>query len=255
VHSPEFAFERDIANVAEAVKRLGIAYPVAVDSNLTIWRAFANQYWPAEYLIDANGNVRGRQFGEGDYATSEAEIQHLLAAAGNHNVPGGTVDPAAVGAEQAADNADMVSPETDAGYNNAQNFVSPQELTANTTVNYMLPTALQLNDWGLQGRWTDGNEAAVLVTAPGEVLFRFHSRDLHMVMGTLSGGHPVRFRIFIDGAAPGDDHGADTDENGNGTVVGVRLYQLVRQTGPIQDRTFTIQFFDPGVQVFSFTFG
>jgi cytochrome c biogenesis protein CcdA/thiol-disulfide isomerase/thioredoxin len=255
VHSPEFALEKDPANVAEAVKQLGVVYPVAVDSNLTIWQAFNNEYWPAEYLIDAQGNIRSQHFGEGDYAASEADIQRLLAEAGNQNVPGGTVNPEAGGAEQAADGQDMDSPETYVGYNRAQNFASPQALTQDEVANYTLPIAPQLNDWGLQGQWNDGGEEAVLSTAPGEVLFRFHARDLHLVLGPAAGNRPVRFRVLIDGAAPGASHGADTDSEGYGTVTDIRLYQLVRQSGVVQDRTFTIEFLAPGVQVFSFTFG
>jgi len=255
VHSPEFAFEKDPSNVAKAVKQLGITYPVAVDSNLTIWQAFNNKYWPAEYLIDAQGNIRNTSFGEGDYAASEAKIQQLLIAAGNQNVPGSTVKPEADGAELAADDADMASPETYVGYNRAQNFASPQSLAPDTAASYTLPSAPQLNDWGLRGQWNDGGEEAVLNSAPGEVLFRFHARDLHLVLGPAMGNRPVRFRVLIDGAPPGVNHGTDTDAQGNGTVTDVRLYQLLRQSGPVQDRTFTIEFLDPGVRVFSFTFG
>ncbi len=255
VHSPEFVFEKDPANVATAVKQLGITYPVAVDSKLAIWQAFNNEYWPAEYLIDADGNIRSQSFGEGDYAASEVKIQQLLAAAGNKNVPTGIVNPAAGGAEQAADGQDMDSPETYVGYNRAQNFASPQPISPDAVANYTLPTAPQLNSWGLQGQWNDGGEEAVLNAAPGAVLFRFHARDLHLVLGPAAGNHPVRFRVLIDGAAPGINHGTDTDAQGYGTVQDIRLYQLVRQSGPVQDRTFTIEFLDPGVQVFSFTFG
>jgi cytochrome c biogenesis protein CcdA/thiol-disulfide isomerase/thioredoxin len=255
VHSPEFAFEKDPSNVAQAVKRLGIPYAVAVDSNLAIWQAFNNEYWPAEYLADAAGNIRYSSFGEGDYAATEAKIQELLSAAGYPNVPGGTVDPKASGAELSADTQDMASPETYVGYDRAQNFASPQALLQDTSASYTLPAAPQLNDWGLQGRWTDGAQAAVLESAPGEVLFRFHARDLHLVLGPAAGNRPVRFRVLIDGAAPGDSHGADTDAQGYGAVTDIRLYQLARQSGPVQDRTFTIEFLDPGVQVFSFTFG
>ncbi len=254
VHSPEFAFERDPANVATAVKSLGITYPVAVDSKLSIWQAFQNEYWPAEYLIDAQGNLRAEHFGEGDYAASEAKIQQLLAEAGNQNVPTGTINPAAGGAELAADVGDMASPETYVGYARAQNFDSPEALTPDAPATYMLPNAPALNDWGLAGQWTDGAQSAVLNAAPGKILFRFHARDLHLVLGPAAGNRPVRFRVLIDGAAPGAAHGSDTDAEGNGTVKDVRLYQLVRQSGTVEDHTFTIQFLDPGVQVFSFTF-
>jgi hypothetical protein len=175
----------------------------------------------------------------------------LLAEAGNKNVPGGTVNPVAGGAEQVADSQDMNSPETYVGYNRAQNFAPPQPLAQDAAACYTLPTAPQLNDWRLQGRWTDSGQEAVLKAAPGEVLFRFHARDLHLVLGPAFGKYPVRFRVLIDGAAPG----ADTDAQGYGTVSDIRLYQLVRQSGVVRDRTFTIEFLDPGVQVFSFTFG
>jgi cytochrome c biogenesis protein CcdA/thiol-disulfide isomerase/thioredoxin len=254
VHSPEFAFEKDPTNVAKAVKRLGIAYPVAIDSNLTIWQAFSNKYWPAEYLIDANGNIRSQSFGEGNYPATEAKIQTLLAEGGYKDVPGGRVNPHASGAESVADLADIRSPESYVGYAQAQNFTSPESLVLNTVATYSLPSDPDLNDWALQGQWMDLEDKAVLSSAPGTVLFRFHARDLHLVLGPAD-GQPVRFRILIDGAVPGQDHGADTDAEGNGTVTDVRLYQLVRQTGSVRDRTFTIQFLDPGVQVFSFTFG
>ena len=255
VDSPEFAFEKDPSNIARAVNQLGITYPVAVDSNLTIWKAFSNEYWPAEYLIDADGYIRSQNFGEGNYAAFEAKIQQLLTEARYQNVPGGTVNPAGSGTELAADNADIASPETYVCYDRTQNCTSPQMLTTDAVANYTLPIAPQLNDWGLQGQWREGGEEAVLSTAPGEVLFRFHARDLHLILGPAAGNRPVRFRVLIDGTAPGINHGADTDAEGNGTVMDLRLYQLVRESGPIHDRIFTIEFLDPGVQVFDFTFG
>jgi len=255
VHTPEFAFEKDVGNVQGAIKQLGITYPVAVDSNDVIWQAFNNSYWPAEYLIDAKGVVRDQHFGEGDYPESEQNIQKLLHEAGATNVPGGIVDPAAGGAELAADAADIQSPETYVGYARGTNFGSPEAVATDAVASYSYPAAPALNEWGLQGRWNDGAEKAVLVSAPGGVMFRFHARDLHLVMGPPADGSRVRFRVLIDGAPPGADHGVDTDADGNGTVSNVRLYQLVRQIGAVKDRTFTIQFLDPGVQVFSFTFG
>jgi len=255
VHTPEFAFEKDIANVRTAIKQLGITYPVAVDSNDVIWQAFNNSYWPAEYLIDAQGVIRDQHFGEGDYAASEQNIQKLLQAAGNQDVPAGLVTPNAGGAEQAADVADIASPETYVGYGRGSNFASPEMVVPDKAASYTLPGSLSLNQWALQGSWTDTAENAVLATAPGTLVFRFHARDLHLVMGPAAGNTPVRFRVLIDGKPPGDDHGVDTDAAGNGTVTGQRLYQLVRQSGPVRDRNFTIEFLDPGVQVFSFTFG
>lgn len=255
VHSPEFAFERDTANVAAAVKRLGIAYPVAVDSNLAIWNAFANQYWPAEYLVNAQGEVVSSHFGEGDYAASEMEIQQQLRLAGNENVPGGVVTPGGNGAEAAADMADDNSPETYIGYARAANFASPQEIAQDQPATYTIPASLGLNQWALGGTWQDGAQAARLINAPGGIAFHFQARDLHLVLGPGKPGETIRFRVLIDGAAPGADHGADTDAQGYGVVDGERLYQLVRQSGAVRDRVFTIQFLDPDVDAYSFTFG
>jgi len=251
IHSPEFAFEKEEANVRQAVKDLGITYPVAMDNDLKIWQAFNNQYWPAHYFIDAKGRIRGHQFGEGDYANSERTIQKLLAEAGYQNVPGGIVNPQAGGAQAAADLDDMQSPETYLGYAKADNFIAlPVKDQPHA---YTAPGPYGRNQWGLSGSWTIGEEKAVLDKAPGGIVFRFHARDLHLVLGT--SGKPVRFRVTLDGAAPGAAHGADADGGGNGTVNGERLYQLIRQSGAVGDHTFEITFLDPGVQAFSFTFG
>ncbi|MBB5373048.1 cytochrome c biogenesis protein DipZ [Acidocella aromatica] len=255
VHSPEFAFERDTANVAAAVKRLGITYPVAVDSNLAIWNAFANQYWPAEYLVNAQGEVVSSHFGEGDYAATEMEIQQQLRLAGYADVPGGVVTPGGSGAEAAADMADDNSPETYIGYARAENFASPQGMADDQPASYTIPARLGLNQWALGGTWQDGAQAARLVSAPGSIAFHFQARDLHLVLGPGKPGETIRFRVLLDGAAPGADHGADTDAQGYGVVDGERLYQLVRQSGTVRDRVFTIQFLDPDVDAYSFTFG
>jgi hypothetical protein len=255
VHSPEFAFERDTANVAAAVKRLGITYPVAVDSNLAIWNAFANQYWPAEYLVNAQGEVVSSHFGEGDYAASEMEIQQQLRRAGYADVPGGVVIPGGNGAEAAADMADDNSPETYIGYARAENFSSPQGMADDQPASYTIPASLGLNQWALGGTWQDGAQAARLISAPGSIAFHFQARDLHLVLGPGKPGETIRFRVLLDGAAPGADHGADTDAQGYGVVDGERLYQLVRQSGAVRDRVFTIQFLDPDVDAYSFTFG
>jgi len=252
VHAPEFAFERDPGNVRKAVHDLGVAYPVALDSNLAIWQAFHNEYWPAHYFIDAQGRIRAHHFGEGDYNFSEYVIQQLLREAGYRNVPGGIVDPNAPGALAAADASDMLSPETYIGYERSENFVSGP-VAPRVASNYAMPAALGLNQWGLSGRWTIGAQRAVLERAPGTIVFRFHARDLHLVLGPSA--KPVRFRVTLDGKPPGDAHGVDTDAAGNGTVTGERLYQLIRQRGTIADHVFAIEFFDPGVQAYSFTFG
>jgi hypothetical protein len=251
VHSPEFAFERDTANVQKALKDLNITYPVAVDSNLAIWQAFNNEYWPAHYFIDAQGRIRGHHFGEGDYDASERILRTLLREAGYKDIPGGIVNPQGRGALAAADIDDMQSQETYLGYARAQNFYS--QVFRDTPHSYFAPLVLELQHWALAGNWTVNADKAVLENAPGKIVFRFHARDLHLVLGSFA--KPVRFRVTIDGAAPGPVHGADTDAAGNGTVTGQRLYQLIRQNGVIADHTFAIEFLDPGVEAYSFTFG
>jgi cytochrome c biogenesis protein CcdA/thiol-disulfide isomerase/thioredoxin len=254
VHAPEFAFERDPDNVRRAVHDLGITYPVARDDNLAVWQAFNNQYWPAHYFIDAQGRIRAHHFGEGDYDQSERIIQTLLKEAGYRSVPGGIVNPDATGALAAADMNDVQSPETYIGYERGANFVSGAVLN-DKPADYGAPLSLAQNQWGLAGNWTVGGMVAVNNRAGGKIVFRFHARDLHLVLGPATGMVPVRFRVTIGGKAPGTAHGADTDAGGNGTVTGQRLYQLVRQSGAIADRTFAIEFLDPGVQAYSFTFG
>ena len=251
VHAPEFAFEKDQANVRRAIRDLSIPYPVAMDNDLAIWQAFNNQYWPADYFIDAKGRIRAHAFGEGDYDKSERVIQQLLAEAGFQNVPGGLVDPRAKGAQAAPDMKEIQSPETYIGYARAENFRGQRVPDAPHL--YALHPPYERNQWDLAGTWTIDGEKGVLNKAPGRILFRFHARDLHLVLGP--GDKPVRFRVTLDGAPPGAAHGADTDTDGNGTVTSQRLYQLIRQQGPVSDHTFVIEFLDPGVQAFSFTFG
>jgi cytochrome c biogenesis protein CcdA/thiol-disulfide isomerase/thioredoxin len=255
VHAPEFAFEKNIGNVKQAVAKLRIDYPVAVDNDYAIWRAFSNEYWPADYFIDANGKIRHHFFGEGDYAESEKVIQQLLAEAGKGNLPAGMVSVSATGAEAAADEADVKSPETYIGFARSENFASPGGAVGDTPHLYSTGDLSHLNDWGLSGDWTIGGQSASLNKTDGAIAFRFHARDLHLVLGPSAQGKPVRFRVTIDGAAPGESHGADTNADGEGVVTDHRLYQLVRQSGPVMDRTFTIQFLDPDVQAYAFTFG
>lgn len=255
VHTPEFAFEKDPANVAKAVQDLKITYPVALDSNYAIWKAFNNQYWPAHYFIDANGVIRYHHFGEGEYDESERVIQELLKEKNANLNVAGLVDVKAAGAEAAADLNDVQSPETYVGYARGQNFAGPQEIAADAVEKYSLPQRLNLNQWGLEGKWEVSDEHAALVSAPGSIVFRFHARDLHLVLGPGPDGKPVRFRVLLDGGAPLENHGMDIDENGDGVVRGYRLYQLIRQQGKVEDRTFEIQFLDPGVQAYAFTFG
>ncbi|CAE6731490.1 Protein DipZ [Paraburkholderia domus] len=258
VHAPEFAFERNVDNVKKAVHDLGVDYPVAIDNNYAIWRALNNQYWPAHYFVDAKGQIRYHHFGEGDYAESEKVIQQLLAEAGHagaSKVALGIAGTSAQGVQAAADNADMQSPETYIGYERAENFASPGGEVQDKAHTYSAPSQPDVNDWGLAGTWKVGAEHATLAAASGRIVYRFHARDLHLVLGPDKDGKPVRFRVSVDGAAPGAAHGTDVAADGSGTVTEQRLYQLVRQTGDVADHTFSIEFLDPGVQAYAFTFG
>ena len=254
VHAPEFAFEKKIDNVRQAVAGFKIDYPVAIDNDYKIWRAFDNSYWPAHYLIDARGQIRYHHFGEGNYRETEEAIQDLLHEAGSSASGSGTVTPEANGAEAGADIRHMLSGETYIGYRQAQSFASTEAMRADTPRDYSVKTPA-LNEWGLSGKWTVGAEAATLDVADGGITYRFSARDLHLVLGPDGAGKPVRFQVSIDGHPPGADHGADTDAEGNGVVTSTRLYQLVRQSGTVEARTFAIRFLDPGVQAYAFTFG
>ncbi|MBS0448745.1 MAG: cytochrome c biogenesis protein DipZ [Proteobacteria bacterium] len=256
VHAPEFAFEKNPANVRKATKDLGIDYPVAVDNDWTIWRAFKNEYWPAHYFIDAQGRVRHHHFGEGDYAASERVIQRLLAEAGQDGVPRDVVAGVdAAGAQAAGDSSNRWSPETYVGYERAANFVAPEGMVRDAPHRYAGAPSLSLNQWTLSGDWTVGSEHVVVDRAGGRIAYRFHARDLHLVLGTMDPGKAVRFRVSIDGKPPLADHGSDADEQGNGIVRGQRLYQLIRQGSKVGDRLFEIEFLDPGAQAYAFTFG
>jgi thiol-disulfide isomerase/thioredoxin len=255
VHTPEFEFEKQIDNVRQATRDMSIDYPVAIDSNYAIWRAFRNEYWPALYFIDAQGHIRHHQFGEGDYAQSERVIQELLAEAGAGGASGDLVAVGAVGFEAAADWQSLRSPETYVGYERTQNFASPggPELAGRRV--YAAPVQLRLNHWALAGDWTVEKGAIALNAAEGRIVYQFHARDLHLIMGPGARGSMVRFRVFIDGRPPGAAHGIDIDEQGNGTVSEQRMYQLIRQQEPIADRRFEIEFLDEGVEAFDFSFG
>jgi thiol-disulfide isomerase/thioredoxin len=255
VHAPEFAFEHDVDNVRQAAKDMRVDYPIAIDNDYAIWRAFKNAYWPALYLVDAQGKVRYHQFGEGEYEQSERVIQRLLAESGARGVSHGLVSVDPRGAEAAADWGSLRSPENYVGYGRTQNFASPGGVAAGKRRVYAAPTRLGLNQWALSGDWTMERQATVLHKANGRIVYRFHARDLHLVMGPAARGATVRFRVLIDGQPPGAAHGIDVDEQGNGTVTEQRLYQLIRQPQPIADRQFEIEFLDPGVEAFSFTFG
>jgi cytochrome c biogenesis protein CcdA/thiol-disulfide isomerase/thioredoxin len=253
VHTPEFAFERRTANVRRAAADLGVSYPIAIDNGFGIWRAFGNQYWPALYFVDAEGRIRHHRFGEGGYEMSEQVIQTLLAEAGRGAaaMPPVAIDRA--GAQAPADPANLRSSETYLGYRNATDFASPGGITRDAPEAYR-PGRLRLNEWSLSGRWTIGEEYAALNEAGGAIAFRFHARDLHLVLGSPD-GRPLRIQVAIDGQPPGASHGADIAADGTGVVTGQRLYQLIRQDGAVAPRTFEIRFLDPGVQAYAFTFG
>jgi len=254
VHAPEFAFERNVDNVKKAVATLGIGYPGAIDNDYKIWRAFDNEYWPAHYFIDAQGMIRHHEFGEGEYDESERVIQKLLAEAGDSNVPTGIVAVNASGTEAAPSQTDHQSPETYIGYNRIDHFVSPGGAVQDASHVYAAGSP-QLNEWSLVGNWTVGNERALLNDKDGSIIYRFHARDLHLVLGLAADGNPVRFVVTVDGKALGAAHGVDVDFEGQGVVTAQRLYQLVRDPGAVADHTFEIRFLDPGVQAYAFTFG
>lgn len=254
VHTPEFAFEKDPANVRKAVAALGVSYPVAIDNDYAVWRAFSNQAWPARYFVDAQGRIRHHEFGEGDYAASEKVIQSLLAEAGNAVGPS-VAKVSGEGAQGAPDFANLRSPETYLGHVRTNGFASPRGIKADAPATYEAAASPRLNQWSLSGSWTVAGEFAASQQAGGRINHRFHARDLHLVMGRVPGSPPIRFRVTIDGAAPGSAHGADIDAEGYGTIGDERLYQLVRQDGPVKPRDFSIEFLDPGARAYAFTFG
>jgi hypothetical protein len=255
VHSPEFAFEKNVENVRRAVADLKVDYPVAIDSDHAIWRAFNNEYWPALYFVDARGRIRHHQFGEGEYEQSEKIIQQLLTEAGTGGVGHELVSVDARGLEAAADWGSLKSPEIYVGYGRTENFASPGGAALDTRRVYTAPPALRLNHWALSGDWTVGEQAIVLNKADGRIAYCFHARDLNLVMGPAARGASVRFRVVIDGKPPGAAHGIDVDDAGNGTVAEQRFYQLIRQPKPIADLRFEIEFLDSGVEAYVFTFG
>jgi thiol-disulfide isomerase/thioredoxin len=254
VHTPEFPFERDVDNVREAAKDMAVEYPIALDSDYGVWRAFDNRYWPAAYIADAEGRIRHHQFGEGGYEESERVIQRLLADAGQDGVGDDLVSLVPDGFEAQADWENLMSPETYLGYEQAQGFASP-EFVPDEPRTYVVPETLRLNQWALAGDWTVGRGASVLSGAEGTIAFRFHARDVNLVMGPPARGTPVPFRVRVDGEPPGEAHGLDVDEEGNGTGTQQRLHQLIRQSGSIGDRTFEITFLAPGAEAYCFTFG
>jgi thiol-disulfide isomerase/thioredoxin len=255
VHTPEFPFEKDADNVRWAAKDQRVEYPIALDPDYAIWRAFDNNYWPAVYIADAEGRIRHHQFGEGGYKECEMVIQRLLRDAGRDGIADDFVSVADEGFEAQADWSNLESPETYLGYQQAQNFASPGGAEVDEPRAYDLPDELRLNQWALSGDWTVESGASVLNAADGRIAFRFHARDVHLVMGPATRGTEVPFRVLVDGDAPGQAHGLDVDEDGDGTLSEQRLHQLIRQPGSITDRTFEISFGAPGAEAYCFTFG
>jgi thiol-disulfide isomerase/thioredoxin len=255
VHTPEFGFEKNVDNIRPALKMFRIDYPVAVDSDYAIWKAFSNHYWPAVYVADANGKIRHHQFGEGEYERTEAIIQQLLREAGYSGMGNDAVQVNARPSEVAADWDNLRSQESYLGHDQAQGFASPGGSLVGKTRDYASPGSLRLNQWALSGDWTVNPGAVLLDKSNGRIVYRFHARDLHLVMGPPSRGSSIRFRVLLDGRPPGNAHGADVDEQGNGTATEQRMYQLIRQPKPIADRVFEIEFLDPGVEAYVFTFG
>ncbi|MBV8172041.1 MAG: redoxin domain-containing protein [Candidatus Eremiobacteraeota bacterium] len=255
VHTPEFEFEKDMDNIRRASKEMGVDYPIAVDSDYAIWRALNNEYWPALYFVDAQGHIRAHQFGEGKYDEAERTIQQLLAEAGSTEFDRGFVSVDPRGLELSANWNDVESPETYVGFDRTENFASPGGFVAGRDHVYSVPARLALNEWALSGDWTSRKDAAALDKSGGRVAFRFHARDVNLIMGPATRGSSVRFRVLLDGAPPGNAHGGDVDANGYGRVSQQDTYQLIRQGRPILDRTFEIEFLEPGIEVFDFTFG
>jgi thiol-disulfide isomerase/thioredoxin len=252
VHTPEFGFEHNLDNVRREMR---VDYPIAVDNDYAVWRAFDNYYWPALYFADARGQIRHHRFGEGEYQQSEMVIQQLLADAGSAGAGHDLVSVDARGIEAPADWASLRSAENYTGYDRTENFASPGGAVLGKRHAYTATPELRLNQWALSGEWTIDEQAATLEQADGAVIDRFHARDLNLVMGPAAPDAPVRFRVRLDGQPPTAAHGIDVDEEGTGTLAEQRLHQLIRQPGPVTDRTFEITFLDPGAQIYSFTFG
>jgi thiol-disulfide isomerase/thioredoxin len=254
-HTPEFSVEHEIENIRRAAQQMRVDYPIAVDNDYAVWRAFDNAYWPAVYIADAQGRIRYHHFGEGEYEQTEKVIQQLLREAGATDV-GSELSPVdARGTEVAADWSSLMSGETYVGYEKAENFASPDGAARDKPRAYTAPAKWTLNRWALAGEWTVGREIAVAEKPKARIAYRFHARDVNLVMGSGKRGQPVRFRVLIDGHPPGAARGTDVDAQGSGMLAEPRLYQLIRQPKPIVDRTVEIEFLDPGAEAFCFTFG
>ena len=254
VHTPEFPFEAEPNNVAEAVEDMNVEFPVALDPDYAVWQAFGNHYWPAVYIADGQGRIRHHQFGEGGYDECEMVIKRLLRDTGRDDLDDDFVSPAGVGLEAQADWPTLESPETYVGYQQGHSFASPGGVTIDEPRTYSVPDSLRLNSWALSGDWAVEDRASVLQRPGGKIAIRFHARDVHLVLRSRD-GVTVPFRVLLDGAPPGSAHGLDVDDDGTGTLVHPRLYQLIRQSGPITDGTFEISFDGAGVEAYVFTFG
>jgi thiol-disulfide isomerase/thioredoxin len=255
VHTPEFPFEHDEENVRWAADEMAVRYPIALDSNYAVWDAFDNRYWPAVYIADAQGRIRHHHFGEGGYEECERVIQQLLRENGRDGIGDNLVSVADEGFEAQADWPNLDSPETYLGYQQGRNFASPGGAGLDEPRTYASPDRLDLNEWALSGEWTIQSGASELNRADGRIAFRFHARDVHLVMGPPARGTSVPFEVRVDGKPPGDACGLDVDEEGRGTAAQQRLYQLIRERAAITDRTFEITFLAPGVEAYCFTFG
>jgi len=255
VHTPEFSFEHDHGNIETALRQMHVTWPIAIDDDYEVWRAFANHYWPALYFIDTQGRIRHHHFGEGEYESSELAIQQLLAEAGVSGIEPGLVAPHAQGAEVQADWDHLGSSETYLGYAQATGFASTPGLAPDVRRMHALPESLARNRWALAGEWTVTSEASTSETPGGRIAYRFAARDVNLVMGPQASGATVRFRVTLDGDAPGDASGVDVQADGSGTLIEQRMYQLIRQPGPIVDRLFEVEFLDAGAQALCFTFG
>lgn len=255
VHTPEFGFERDVDNVVAQTRALGVGYPVAVDSDYRVWRAFANHFWPAVYIADAEGRIRFHHFGEGEYAMTEMVIQQLLLDAGVTDLDQDLVDVEPRGLEVAADWRTLRSPETYLGYRQSTGFASEDVAAFDQSDVYEARARLPLNHWDLTGTWTVAGHAAVLRAPAGRIAFQFHARDVNLVMGPAAKGASIPFRVLLDGELAGAAHGTDVGADGSGIVQDQNTYQLIRQVGKIEERRFEIEFLDSGIEAYCFTFG
>lgn len=255
VHTPEFDFERDVDNIVLAARDMRVTYPIAIDSDYGIWRDFSNNYWPALYVADVDGRIRYTHFGEGEYAMSEMVIQQLLVDAGKEGWQTGLVSVDPQGTEVSANWDDVRSPESYLGYKQSAGFDSPDGERFDQPHDYSPPARLSLNRWAPIGNWTFAAKASVSNAPKARIAFQFHARDVNLVMGPAQTGASIPFRVYLDGEVAAEATGTDVDDQGSGTLDQQRLYQLIRQSGPIRDRLFEIEFHQPGAEVYCFTFG